>query len=102
MGLQLDATLKELNATAMVVGHTPQMGGVNTECSGKIWRVDAGMSSGVLNAEAQVLELSRNADGQLIARRLRAITNGGVEESAFVYEQKGGNGASLPAPAPAA
>lgn len=33
----------------------PQMEGLNSECDGKVWRVDVGMSSGVLNAEAQVL-----------------------------------------------
>ena len=102
MGMQLDATLKELNAVAMVVGHTPQMGGVNTECSGKVWRVDAGMSSGVLNAEAQVLEFSRNAEGQYVARMLRSQTNGNVEESEFVYQAMGANGAGMVAPAPAA
>ena len=31
-----------------------QMYGLNSECDGKVWRVDVGMSSGVLNAEAQV------------------------------------------------
>lgn len=31
-----------------------QMDGLNSECDGKVWRVDVGMSSGVLNAEAQV------------------------------------------------
>ena len=30
-----------------------QMYGLNSECDGKVWRVDVGMSSGVLNAEAQ-------------------------------------------------
>lgn len=31
-----------------------QLGGANCECDGKVWRVDVGMSSGVLNAEPQV------------------------------------------------
>lgn len=30
------------------------MEGLNSECDGKVWRVDVGMSSGVLNADAQV------------------------------------------------
>jgi hypothetical protein len=100
MGLQLDATLRQLNATAMVVGHTPQMGGLNTECNGRVWRVDVGMSSGVLNAEPQVLELSRNAEGKLVARMLCARSSGGIEESTFVYEpEQPKNGAGVTAPA---
>jgi hypothetical protein len=70
----------------MVVGHTPQMGGLNAECNGRVWRVDVGMSSGVLNAEPQVLEFSRNAEGQLMARMLCARSSGSIEESTFVYE----------------
>ena len=41
----------------LVVGHTPQMQGANCECDGKIWRVDVGMSFGVLGANPQVLEI---------------------------------------------
>ena len=72
MSMQLDATLRALGASAIVVGHTPQMGGLNSECDGRVWRVDAGMSSGVLNAEPQVLEFSRNAKGKTTARVLSA------------------------------
>lgn len=37
-----------------------QMRGVNCECDGKVWRVDVGMSSGVLNAPVGILELYHN------------------------------------------
>jgi hypothetical protein len=71
MKMQLDATLEQLGAKAMVVGHTPQMSGLNAECNGRIWRVDVGMSSGVLNAEAQVLEFSKDEkSGDLLASLL--------------------------------
>jgi len=70
MKRQLDATLQQLGAKAMVVGHTPQMTGLNAECNGRIWRVDVGMSSGVLNAEAQVLEFSKDESGNLQASLL--------------------------------
>jgi len=49
------------DAKRMVVGHTPQMRGLNGGRDGKIWRVDAGMSKGILSAPAQVLEI--DADG---------------------------------------
>jgi hypothetical protein len=71
MKMQLDATLDRLGAKAMVVGHTPQMSGLNAECNGRIWRVDVGMSSGVLGAEAQVLEFSKDEkSGDLLATLL--------------------------------
>lgn len=50
--------LARVGAKRLVVGHTPQMRGVNSECDGKVWRVDVGMSSGVLNAPTAVLEIS--------------------------------------------
>lgn len=84
MNMQLRATLEALNARAMVVGHTPQMSGVNCECDGRIWRVDAGMSSGVLDAAPQVLEFSRDGEGQLVARMLRRTVYG-VEAATRTY-----------------
>ena len=54
----LEKTLGMIDgANRMVVGHTPQLGGANCECDGKIWRIDVGMSFGVLGAEPQVLEI---------------------------------------------
>jgi hypothetical protein len=46
--------LSKIGATRLVVGHTPQLGGVNCECDGCVWRVDVGMSYGVLNRPVQV------------------------------------------------
>mmetsp|Transcript_12607 Transcript_12607/g.35169 ORF Transcript_12607/g.35169 Transcript_12607/m.35169 type:complete len:409 (-) Transcript_12607:1856-3082(-) len=53
----LSKVLNQLSANQMVVGHTPQEMGCNCECNGRIWRIDVGMSSGVCNALAQVLEI---------------------------------------------
>ena len=54
----LEKTLSMIDgAKRMVVGHTPQLGGANCECEGKIWRIDVGMSFGVLGADPQVLEI---------------------------------------------
>ncbi|XP_059430113.1 shewanella-like protein phosphatase 1 [Corylus avellana] len=53
----LQETLQALGAKAMVVGHTPQTGGVNCKYNCSIWRIDVGMSSGVLNSRPEVLEI---------------------------------------------
>lgn len=45
-----------------------QMGGVNAELEGRVWRVDVGMSSGVLDAPVSVLEIITNADGEAECR----------------------------------
>ncbi|XP_023645917.1 shewanella-like protein phosphatase 1 isoform X1 [Capsella rubella] len=50
-------TLDAVGAKAMVVGHTPQLSGVNCEYGCGIWRVDVGMSSGVLDSRPEVLEI---------------------------------------------
>eukprot|EP00854_Cymbomonas_tetramitiformis_P011426 gene11425-13503_t len=58
-------TLKQIGAKRLVVGHTPQMRGCNSECEGKVWRVDVGMSSGVMNAPVQALEIvPRDGEGE--------------------------------------
>ncbi|MED6110800.1 Glycosylated integral ER membrane protein [Stylosanthes scabra] len=53
----LEETLQAVGAKAMVVGHTPQTIGVNCKYNCNIWRVDVGMSSGVLNSRPEVLEI---------------------------------------------
>ncbi|KAK9057532.1 hypothetical protein SSX86_022368 [Deinandra increscens subsp. villosa] len=53
----LDTTLQVVGAKAMVVGHTPQTTGVNCKYNCSIWRVDVGMSSGVLDSRPEVLEI---------------------------------------------
>ncbi|XP_004490656.1 shewanella-like protein phosphatase 1 [Cicer arietinum] len=56
----LEETLQAIGAKAMVVGHTPQTIGVNCKYNCSIWRVDVGMSSGVLNSRPEVLEIIDN------------------------------------------
>lgn len=51
----------------------PQMRGVNAECGGLVWRVDVGMSSGVLGSPAAVLEIDRDAAGEV---RCQVISEG--------------------------
>ncbi|KAL9316542.1 hypothetical protein ACSQ67_017543 [Phaseolus vulgaris] len=49
----LDETLQAVGAKSMVVGHTPQTTGVNCKYNCNIWRIDVGMSSGVLNSRPE-------------------------------------------------
>ena len=39
-----------------------QLSGANCECDGQVWRMDVGMSYGVLNRPVQVLEIAKDAD----------------------------------------
>ncbi|CAL8467940.1 g7478 [Coccomyxa elongata] len=67
----LDATLRLLGARQLIVGHTPQPNGANCECNGRVWRMDVGMSKGVLDAAPQVLEIEpEDASGKSIIRVL--------------------------------
>ncbi|XP_020583182.1 shewanella-like protein phosphatase 1 [Phalaenopsis equestris] len=46
----LEETLQAVGAKTMVVGHTPQFNGANSKYNKRIWCIDVGMSSGVLNS----------------------------------------------------
>lgn len=64
-----EQTLKSVGAKGMVVGHTPQIGGVNCKCDGKVWCVDVGMSYGVLYSRPEVLEIVNDRPRVLKKRR---------------------------------
>lgn len=66
------SVLCKLGAKRLVVGHTPQMAGCNCECGGQVWRVDVGMSRGVLNAGPQALVIEQDEDGCSQIEVLRA------------------------------
>ncbi|KAG2442518.1 hypothetical protein HXX76_002604 [Chlamydomonas incerta] len=55
--------LAKVRGKRLVVGHTPQLGGVNCECENQVWRIDVGMSYGVLNRPVQVLEIVPPEEG---------------------------------------
>ncbi|XP_057834530.1 shewanella-like protein phosphatase 1 isoform X2 [Cryptomeria japonica] len=76
----LAATLDLINAKGMVVGHTPQTTGANCKCNSRIWRIDVGMSSGVLGAVPEVLEI---IDDQV--RVIRASTDKMLREETVDY-----------------
>ena len=50
----LQQALAKAGAKRLVVGHTPQLTGANCECDNSVWRIDVGMSYGVLNRSVQV------------------------------------------------
>jgi hypothetical protein len=61
---QLRQVLDRTGCKRLVIGHTPQQQGLNSECEGMVWRVDVGMSSGVLNAQPQALEIGEAQEGE--------------------------------------
>jgi hypothetical protein len=58
------------------------MRGCNCECDGKVWRVDVGMSSGVLNAPVGVLEVvpSTEEGGETTCRVLTEESLASLDE----------------------
>ncbi|CAL0307722.1 unnamed protein product [Lupinus luteus] len=76
----LEETLQAVGAKAMVVGHTPQTIGVNCKYNCSIWRIDVGMSSGVLNSRPEVLEIIDNT-----ARVIRSKRDSYIELQAAAY-----------------
>jgi hypothetical protein len=52
----IDAALKELECDRMVMGHTIQRQ-INCALDGKAWRIDVGMSRGVVSGAPEVLEV---------------------------------------------
>lgn len=67
----LRKTLEVLGAKAMVVGHTPQPTGANCKFNCSVWRIDVGMSSGVLDSRPEVLEIRENKARVIRSKRER-------------------------------
>ena len=54
---RLREVLGALGAARMVVAHTPQLGGITSDCDGRLWRIDTGMSS-YYGGPIQALEIT--------------------------------------------
>ncbi|MEW5317298.1 MAG: hypothetical protein WDW38_008609 [Sanguina aurantia] len=54
-------------------GHTPQLSGANCECDDQVWRIDVGMSYGVLNRPVQVLEITKRLEDQETVVRVMGL-----------------------------
>ncbi|KAL3530939.1 hypothetical protein ACH5RR_010261 [Cinchona calisaya] len=67
----LEETLEAVGGRAMVVGHTPQPMGANCKFNCSIWRIDVGMSSGVLDSRPEVLEIRDNEARVIRSKRGR-------------------------------
>eukprot|EP00293_Proteomonas_sulcata_P008995 CAMPEP_0184306470 /NCGR_PEP_ID=MMETSP1049-20130417/15461_1 /TAXON_ID=77928 /ORGANISM="Proteomonas sulcata, Strain CCMP704" /LENGTH=501 /DNA_ID=CAMNT_0026618741 /DNA_START=277 /DNA_END=1782 /DNA_ORIENTATION=+ len=75
---ELEAVLGQLNARRMVVGHTPQLRGINAVVSDngyEVWRTDTGMSQGMMSGPLECLEIL--GDG-----RVHILTKDGVVPAA--------------------
>lgn len=54
----LSTVLDRLGAKRMVVGHTPQNGGISSACDDKVWRIDVGLAKHYGGGPSQVLSIS--------------------------------------------
>jgi len=57
---RLSQTLDALGVKRMVVGHTPQLGGITSACDERVWRIDTGMAS-YYQGPTEVLEIDKGA-----------------------------------------
>lgn len=71
-------TLKMVRAKRMIVGHTPQLQGINSACGGKVWRIDTGMSA-VYGGVPEAIEISKRGC-------IRIFTPGGVVQGSARYK----------------
>lgn len=55
----LSSALADLGASRVVVGHTVQEHGISCACEKRVWRIDVGLSRGMLRAPPQALEIDR-------------------------------------------
>lgn len=55
---ELERVLNALGAKRLIVGHTVQERGINSACSGKVWRIDVGLSRHYGGRPPSVLEIS--------------------------------------------
>jgi hypothetical protein len=62
----MDACLNELNCDRMVMGHTVQRQ-INCALNGKAWRVDTGVSRGVIAGTPEVLEVVQQNGTEVVS-----------------------------------
>ncbi|EKX43517.1 hypothetical protein GUITHDRAFT_95409 [Guillardia theta CCMP2712] len=69
---QLKKTLNRLpgNVRRMVVGHSVQRDGISPACDASVWRIDVGMSKGVLATSPQVLEIKQDGSVNILGKSI--------------------------------
>nr|HEX4312719.1 metallophosphoesterase [Kofleriaceae bacterium] len=61
----VDDALAKLGAKRMVVAHTVQKDGITSDCDGKLWRIDVGMTK-MFGGPIEVLEIKAAAAGDVV------------------------------------
>lgn len=64
----LAETLKMIRAKRMIVGHTPQVQGINSACGGRVWRIDTGMSA-VYGGVPEAIEITKRGAVRIFTPR---------------------------------
>ena len=54
---EISSVLDKLKVGHIIIGHTPQIEGINSKCSDKIWRVDVGISQVFGDNAIEILEI---------------------------------------------
>jgi hypothetical protein len=62
----LDASLKQLGAKRMVVGHTVQPNGISSLCDGMLWRIDVGLAKHY-GGPIEVLEIAGGNEPKVLS-----------------------------------
>jgi len=62
----LRRTLRRLDCSRVVVGHTPQVMGINEACDCLVWRCDTGMSKFVFSGACEALQIDSDGSVQVL------------------------------------
>jgi len=95
---RLEEVLYSMGARRMIVGHTPQAGGINCFCTAngyEVWRTDTGMSRWVKNGPVECLEILADGTAHVLTRT--GVVPGVVrkidEGAEFVQQKRANSGA---------
>eukprot|EP00281_Chroomonas_sp_CCMP1168_P035970 CAMPEP_0206242846 /NCGR_PEP_ID=MMETSP0047_2-20121206/17276_1 /ASSEMBLY_ACC=CAM_ASM_000192 /TAXON_ID=195065 /ORGANISM="Chroomonas mesostigmatica_cf, Strain CCMP1168" /LENGTH=531 /DNA_ID=CAMNT_0053667895 /DNA_START=77 /DNA_END=1672 /DNA_ORIENTATION=+ len=69
---ELQSVLETLNAQRMIVGHTPQLRGINsavTEDGYEVWRCDTGMSRGMMSGPLECIEILQDGTIHILTKK---------------------------------
>lgn len=96
MCTRLQKSLAKVGANRLVIGHTPQPSGCSPACGSRVWRIDVGMSRGILGNPPQVLEIHQDGSTSVLTTSAPASLassnglNGGDSDSSPMRSRKSG------------